>query len=63
MQYIKAKFIGTTSNGYVSGKTYELRIKSVESMSIERTSGLGYTTYESLSAFLRNWDNIIHITG
>lgn len=58
---IKATFTGTDSHGYVNGKEYELEIKNSGSMSIQRTSGTGHTTYESLSAFLKNWDKITRL--
>ena len=55
---IKAKFIGTSSLGYESNKIYNLELKEYKSMSVQRENGEGYCEYESLSAFLRNWNLI-----
>lgn len=58
---VQAKFKGRPSLGYVPGQIYILRVKNRLSMSIVRMDGTGYCPYQSLSAFLRNWDNIIHV--
>jgi hypothetical protein len=58
---ISAKFIGTNSLGFENGKRYSLKIANRKGISIQRLiDGAGKCTYESLSAFLKNWTNINH---
>lgn len=59
MLKIKAKFIGRNSRGYQHNLEYVLHIAEYGGMSVRRTDGTGYCPYQSLSAFLRNWTNII----
>lgn len=64
-QYIVATFIGKTNSlGYVTGQRYRLRLLSYKGMQINRVDGTkngsGLCPYESLSAFIRNWDDIKH---
>lgn len=58
---IIARFIGSSSLGYIHGKDYKLKVDDRLGMSVTRIDGGGYCPYESLSAFLKNWDRIIHI--
>jgi hypothetical protein len=58
---IKAKFIGTDSLGYKHNQDYILNIREQGSMTIKRESGLGVCKYNSLSAFLRNWNLIVKL--
>ncbi len=55
---ITAKFVGTDSLGYLHGEFYELEIADESGISIKRDDGGGTCVYQSLSAFLKNWDNI-----
>lgn len=58
-KYMTAKFIGKSgSSGYVNGELYPLRIKSKQGMEISLPNGSKLVKYESLSAFLKNWDLI-----
>lgn len=53
---IKAKFIGRSSLGYVSGRTYALRMSYIQhSYWIGSVQGTGACEYESFNAFKRNW--------
>lgn len=65
--FIIAKFIGKSgSSGYVNGEFYPLRVKSKQGMDISLPNGSKLVKYESLSAFLKNWDlieNAYHITA
>jgi hypothetical protein len=56
---IKAKFTGTNSLGYETGKEYELKIYDVKGISVRRNDGSGKCVYESLSSFFKNWTNIV----
>jgi len=53
---IMAKFIGTDSLGYEYGKKYTLKVSEVKGISVTRIDGTGKCPYQSLSAFLKNWD-------
>jgi hypothetical protein len=55
---IKATFIGINSLGYEKDKEYSLKIANTKGTSVKRLDGKGKCDYESLSAFLKNWDNI-----
>lgn len=55
---IRAIFKGTNSLGYEKGKEYMLNIPNNHGTKIERLDGSGKCEYTSLSAFLKNWDNI-----
>ena len=55
---IKATFTGTNSLGYEKGKEYQLKIAEAKGMTIERADGTGRCPYQSLSSFLKNWNNI-----
>lgn len=57
---ITAVFIGTPSLGYENNKEYNLKINGVKGVSITRLDGTGKCLYESLSSFLKNWNNINH---
>ena len=57
---IKATFIGK-SPVLVNGEEYKLKIKNYNSMEVNLADGKNKWIYGSLSAFLRNWDNIKHI--
>lgn len=48
---VRAKFKGGNSDGYVTGRTYDL---TIESLSIERHDGTGRVTYQSIQGFLNN---------
>lgn len=58
---IGAKFIGTNSLGFESNKSYILDIKQYNSMKIKVSNNINTCIYNSLSAFLRNWNNIKHL--
>lgn len=64
---IKAQFIGASSEGYITGKTYELIInnerkknvfKNMTRNTISRLDDTGVVIYETVTAFLNNWTNI-----
>ena len=63
---IKAQFVGTTSLGYETGKIYPLLVEPLTRFGIDtgriRICGAGdgqqICEYESLHAFLKNWDSI-----
>ncbi len=55
---ITAKFIGNNSLGYENGIEYKLKLANNSGSSIRRLDNTGVCSYESISAFLRNWDNI-----
>lgn len=55
---IQAKFIGTNSLGYEHGTEYQLILSNNSGTSIRKMDGTGLCVYTSLSAFLKNWDNI-----
>lgn len=56
---IKAKFIGTPSLGYETGKEYYLKLSNKSGMSIRRLDGTGgRCTYGSIHSFLANWTRI-----
>lgn len=58
MQII-ATFTGTKSLGYVNGKKYKLNIyDDGRCIYIEREDKTGLCPYTSVTAFLKNWDNI-----
>lgn len=52
-------FTGQNSLGYEKGKRYILKLADSLGVSIERTDGTGKCVYQSLSAFMKNWDNIV----
>jgi hypothetical protein len=53
---IKAKFIGRSSLGYVSGRTYALRMSYIQHSYWIGCGGVaGACEYESFNAFKRNW--------
>jgi len=56
---IKAKFTGTNSLGYETGKEYELKVADLQGISVVRLDGTGKCPYMSLSSFLKNWTNIV----
>jgi hypothetical protein len=58
---ISARFIGKDSLGYIHGKDYNLLLDKYRGMTIRREDKTGVCTYNSLSSFLRNWDNITGI--
>ena len=55
---IIATFTGVNSLGYENGKEYKLKIVNLRGISVKRLDGGGECPYQSLSAFLRNWNNI-----
>jgi hypothetical protein len=55
---IKATFTGTNSLGFEKGKKYHLEIANIKGVSIHTLDGKVKCPYESLSAFLKNWNNI-----
>lgn len=55
---IQATFTGKDSLGYENGKEYQLKIAEAKGMTIERIDGTGKCPYQSLSSFLKNWNNI-----
>jgi hypothetical protein len=57
---VNAKFIGKDSLGYKGSWTYDLQLDNQNGFSICRLDGSGLCKYDSLSAFLKNWDCIVH---
>lgn len=55
---ITATFTGRNSLGYEKGKEYQLKVADLQGISIQRLDGAGKCPYQSLSAFLKNWNNI-----
>lgn len=56
---IQAVFTGQDgSMGYEKGRTYTLKVRSVQGVSVQRLDGTGKCPYQSLSAFLANWDQV-----
>jgi hypothetical protein len=55
---ITATFTGTNSLGYENGKEYQLKVANMQGIYVRRLDGTGKCQYESLSAFLKNWNNI-----
>lgn len=55
---ITAKFTGTNSLGYENGKEYQLKVADLQGVSVKRLDGTGKCLYQSLSSFLKNWNNI-----
>lgn len=55
---ISALFTGTDSLGYEKWKEYKLKISDTQGISIKRLDNSGKCIYQSLSAFLKNWNNI-----
>lgn len=55
---IKATFTGTGSLGYETGKEYELTVANIQGVSVKRLDNTGKCQYQSLSAFLKNWNKI-----
>jgi hypothetical protein len=55
---ITATFTGTNSLGYENGKEYHLKIAELQGISVTRIDGTGKCPYQSLSSFLKNWNNI-----
>lgn len=55
---ITATFTGTDSLGYENGKEYQLKVENFQGISVRRLEGTGKCPYQSLSAFLKNWNNI-----
>ena len=58
MIHFKATFIGNNSLGYENGKEYELKIADYGGVTIRSIDDKAKCPYQSISAFLRNWDNI-----
>ena len=56
---ITATFTGTNSLGYENGKEYQLKVANLTGVSVKRLDGAGKCKYQSLSAFFKNWNNII----
>jgi hypothetical protein len=54
----KAKFIGANSLGYITGLNYILNVLPSSGITICRKDGSGKCVYQSLTAFLVNWDSI-----
>ncbi len=57
---IKARFVGKDSLGYVHGQEYELLVAR---NSISRIDGNGVCPYDSIQAFLANWDDVRKISN
>lgn len=55
---ITATFTGTNSLGYETGREYKLEVANMQGISVRRLDGTGKCPYQSLSAFLKNWNNI-----
>lgn len=55
---ITAKFKGVNSLGYDHGKEYVLKVSQNLGHSVKRIDGTGKVRYQSISSFLKNWDNI-----
>ncbi len=55
---ITATFTGVNSLGYENGKEYQLKVSDTQGVSVTRLDGTGKCPYYSLSAFLRNWNNV-----
>jgi hypothetical protein len=55
---IKATFTGSDSLGYENGREYELRVANDQGVYVRRLDGMGKCPYQSLSAFLKNWNKI-----
>ena len=55
---IKAKFIGTSSEGYVKNMVYTIKVHPGLN-TIHRADGTGQVVYQSIHAFLSNWTNIV----
>jgi hypothetical protein len=55
---IAATFKGINSLGYENGKEYQLKLANLKGVSVERLDGTGKCPYQSLSSFLKNWNNI-----
>jgi hypothetical protein len=58
---IEATFIGKDSLGYKHGQPYKLQLGEDKSTVICREDGSGSCSYESLSSFMKNWNNISHL--
>lgn len=54
----KATFTGGNSLGYENSKEYLLNLDSFKGFTIVRLDGTGKCKYSSISAFLKNWNNI-----
>jgi len=55
---INAIFTGTNSLGYENGKEHQLKVDNFKGISVKRLDGTGKCPYQSLSSFLKNWNNI-----
>jgi hypothetical protein len=55
---ITATFTGKNSLGYENGKEYQLKVANLQGVSVRRLDNTGRCIYHSLSAFLKNWNNI-----
>lgn len=55
---LTAKFVGVDSLGYQNGKTYDLILDQSKDIVIRRLDGTGMCPYQSLRAFLLNWEDI-----
>ena len=55
---ITAIYTGTNSLGYEKGKEYQLKVSELQGVSVTRLDGTGKCPYQSLSAFLKNWNNV-----
>lgn len=54
---ITATFTGQTSKEYQRGEQYRLKV-IVGNMAVKKTDGSGMLLYNSLSAFLRQWNQV-----
>lgn len=60
---IQAVFTGKDgSMGYQKGYSYTLKVADVQGISVQRLDGTGRCPYQSLSAFLANWD-LVKVTS
>ena len=55
---ITAIFTGANSLGYENGKEYKLKVANSQGISVKRLDETGKCLYQSLSSFLKNWNNI-----
>ena len=57
---IIATFVGGNSLGYENGKTYTINVSSTQMhpIRIHREDSAGDCKYESIVAFLNNWNDI-----
>lgn len=56
---IRARFTGKNKSlGYITNEFYELRLYDNSNLIRIEPTGVGLCSYNSLSSFLDNWDNI-----